>query len=184
MRKLLTAFSSERELKGCRVRLCTGRDGSARGSASALGRAGLCACPETGAVAGGVRDGGRTPCDGGARAAGPSAAGTRRFRAAYLTVWGVPERRTALRDRHVPRVEAVRQGCLAAVLQAKDDEAMVSFAASVDGLQRLLQCVRRVASRVYNARGEAHTARLGACAGGSACLARLSNESERQRYHR
>jgi len=47
MRKLLIAFSSERELKGCRVRLCTGHDGSARGRAS-FWRAGLCTCPETG----------------------------------------------------------------------------------------------------------------------------------------
>ena len=30
MRKLLTAFSSESGLKGCRVRLCPGRDGSAK----------------------------------------------------------------------------------------------------------------------------------------------------------
>ena len=39
MRKLLTAFSSERGLKGCRVRLCPGRDGSAkRERLSALAR--------------------------------------------------------------------------------------------------------------------------------------------------
>jgi hypothetical protein len=96
----------------------SGRDGSARGSASALWRDGRCTCPETGAVAKGAQDGGRTPCDGGALVAGPSASGTRRFRAAYLTVWGVPERRTTLMDRHVPRAEAVRQACLAAALQA------------------------------------------------------------------
>jgi hypothetical protein len=32
MRKLLTAFSSERGLKGYRVRLCTGRDGEPEGT--------------------------------------------------------------------------------------------------------------------------------------------------------
>ena len=40
---------------------------------SALWRAGLYACPETEAVIKGARDGGRTPCDDGALAAGPGA---------------------------------------------------------------------------------------------------------------
>src|SRR5262245_56041060 len=121
MLKFLTAFYSERGFKGCRVRLCTARDGSARGRASALGRAGLCACPATGAVAKGARDGGRTPCDDGALAAGHSASGTRRFSAAYLTVWGVPERRTNRMDAHMQRAEAVRQACIAAALQAYEE---------------------------------------------------------------
>jgi hypothetical protein len=32
LRKLLMAFSSERGLQGCRVRLCTGRDGEPEGA--------------------------------------------------------------------------------------------------------------------------------------------------------
>ena len=98
------------------VRVCTGRNGSARGSASVLWRAGLCACPETGAVTKGARDGGRTPCDDGALAADHSASGTRRCRAAYLTVWGVPARRTDRMDVHMQMAEAVRQACIVAAL--------------------------------------------------------------------
>jgi hypothetical protein len=142
MRKLLTAFSSESKLKGCRVRLCPGRDGSARGRASALWRAGLCACPETGAVTKGARDGGRTPCDDGALAAGPGAAGTRRFRAAYLTVWGVPARRTDRMDVHMQMAKAVRQTCIATALQAYDDAGVSGlcheerWAYAVDAMRR------------------------------------------------
>ena len=62
-----------------------------------------------------------TLCDDGALAAGHSAAGTRRFRAAYLTVWGVPERRTDRMDVHMQMAEAVRQACIAAALQAYDE---------------------------------------------------------------
>ena len=51
----------------------------------------------------------------------PGAAGTRRFRAAYLTVWGVPERSTERMDVHMQMAEAVRQACLAAALQAYED---------------------------------------------------------------
>jgi hypothetical protein len=121
MLKLLTTFSSDRGFKECRVRLCPGHDGSARGRAAALWRASRCVWPETGTVAKGAQDGDRTPYDNGALAAGPSAAGTRRFRAAYLTVWGVPERRTDCMDAHMQTAEAVRQACLAAALQAYEE---------------------------------------------------------------
>jgi len=36
-------------------------------------------------------------------------------------VWGVRERRTDLMEEHVQRVEAVRQACIAATLQAYED---------------------------------------------------------------
>jgi len=36
-------------------------------------------------------------------------------------VWGVRERRTDLMEEHVQRVEAVRQACIAAALQAYED---------------------------------------------------------------
>src|SRR5437899_1364064 len=104
--------------KGGSARVFTGLDGSARGRASALWRAGLCACPESGVAAGGARDRGRAPRGDGALAAGPSDAGTPgRLRAARLTAWGVPERRTDLMDVHMQRAEAVRQACIAAALQ-------------------------------------------------------------------
>src|SRR5262245_49882420 len=77
--------------------------------------------PGTGAMAGGAQDGDHTPCAAGEPAAGRSAAGTRRFRAAYLTVWGVSERRTDRMDVHMQMAEAVRQACIAAALQAYDD---------------------------------------------------------------
>ena len=69
----------------------------------------------------GARGPGRTPCNAGAPTAGHSAAGTRCFRAAYLTVWGVPERRTDHMDVHMQMAEAVRQACIAAALQAYDE---------------------------------------------------------------
>jgi hypothetical protein len=50
------------------------------------------------AAAKGALDCGRMPCDDGALAPGHRVAGTRRFRAAYLTVWGVPARRTDRMD--------------------------------------------------------------------------------------
>ena len=84
-------------------------------------RESISACPETGAVAGGVRNCSRTPCYDGALAAGHSASGTRSFSAAYLTVWGVPERRTDRMDVYMPMAEAVRQGCITAALQAYED---------------------------------------------------------------
>ena len=43
------------------------------------------------------------------------------FRAAYLTVWDVPERSTERMDVHMQMAEAVRQACLAAALQAYED---------------------------------------------------------------
>jgi hypothetical protein len=52
-------------------------------------------------VAKGAQDGGRTPCDAGALAAGHRASGRLSFRAAYLTVWGVPERGTDRMDAHM-----------------------------------------------------------------------------------
>ena len=73
--------------------------------------------PGTGAGAGGVQDGGRMPCDAGAPAVEHSAAGTRRFHAAYLTVWGMPERRTNRMNVHMPMAEAVRQACMTVALQ-------------------------------------------------------------------
>jgi hypothetical protein len=50
-----------------------------------------------------------------------SAAGMRRFRAAYLTVWGMPERRTDRMNVHMQMAEAVRQACMTAALQAYDE---------------------------------------------------------------
>ena len=64
----------------------------------------------------GARDGGRTPCGGGVLAVGLGASGTRRFRAAYLTVWGVPARRTDRMDVHMQMAKAVRRACIAAAL--------------------------------------------------------------------
>jgi len=120
MLKLLTTFSSERGFKECRVRLCSGHDGSARGRASTLSRAGLCTGPGDWAGAKGTWDGGRTPCDDGALA-GHSAAGKLSFCAAYLTVWGAPERRTNCMDAHMQTAEEVRQACLVVALQAYEE---------------------------------------------------------------
>ena len=46
----------------------------------------------------------------------PALAGTRRFRAAYLTVWGVPTRSIDCMDVHMQMAKAVRQAYIAAAL--------------------------------------------------------------------
>src|SRR2546422_284977 len=122
MSKLLTAFSSERGLKGCSVRVWTGLDGSARGRASALWRAGLCVCLDSGATARGRQVHSRAPRGDGALVARHSDAGTPGcLSAARLTVEGVTERRIDRMDEHVQTAEAVRQACIAAALQAYED---------------------------------------------------------------
>src|SRR5215468_10884632 len=65
---------------------------------------------------------GRAPRGAGALTAGHRDAGTPgRPRAACLTAWGIPERRTDLMNTDMQRAEAVRQACIAAALQAYDD---------------------------------------------------------------
>src|SRR5215831_6241531 len=88
---------------------------------SALWRAGLCACPETGAVTKGTRDGGRTPCDDGALAAGPGASWYAALPCGILEVWGVPTRSIDCMDVHMQMAKAVRQAYIAAALEAYDE---------------------------------------------------------------